>query len=228
MATFIALLCQDAKVPKLADPSVRIALLEAAARQIATGGSGSLTLRRLTDEVGTSTMAVYTHFGGMQNLRQEVRREGFARLKAHLDSVAPTRDPLADLALLGWAYYDNALENPHLYRVMFMDHHDPADDTVGLDTFDQLVAAVARCIEAGRFGAAEPFDLAVQLWAGLHGLVTLQLSGLLAADLAVEMLTESWRHLFLGFGADRRAAGRALARARRHAPHAVRALGSSG
>jgi AcrR family transcriptional regulator len=213
-------------MPKIADPSVRDALLETAARQIATGGSGSLTLRRLVDEVGTSTMAVYTHFGGMQNLRQEVRREGFRRLKAHLDSVGVSKDPLADLALLGWAYYDNALENPHLYRVMFLDHHEPSDDVVGLDTFDQLVAGVARCVSAGRFSAAEPFDLAVQLWAAVHGLVTLELSGLVAPDLAVEMLRTTWRSLFLGFGADARAVGRSLARARREVPRAARALGS--
>lgn len=227
MGTFIAALCNDGKVPKVADPSVRSALLEAAARQIAHGGSASLTLRRLVDEVGTSTMAVYTHFGGMQNLRQEVRREGFRRLKEHLDSVVSSRDPLADLALLGWAYYDNALENPNLYRVMFLDHHEPAEEVVGLDTFDQLVVAVARCIEAGRFAHAEPFDLALQLWAAVHGLVTLELSGLLAPELAVEMVTTTWRSLFLGFGAETRAVGRSLARVRREGPRAARALGSA-
>ncbi len=172
-------------------------------------------------------MAVYTHFGGMQNLRQEIRREGFARLKEHLDAVRPSRDPLADLVRLGWAYYDNALENPHLYRVMFLDHHEPADDVVGIDTFEHLVTAVARCIEAGRFGPAQPFDLSVQLWAALHGLVSLQLSGLVAPDLAVEMLTSTWRTLFLGFGADARVVGRALGRSRR-GTGAVRALGSGG
>lgn len=214
---------------KTADPSVRTALLETAAELIATEGSGGLTLRRLVDEVGTSTMAVYTHFGGMQNLRQAVRREGFARLKEHLDSVRPSRDPVADLARAGWEYYDNAVENPHLYRVMFLDHHEPSDDVVGLDTFDQLVALVARCIEAGRFGPAEPFDLALQLWSALHGLVSLQLSGLLAPTLAVEMVSASWRSLFLGFGAESRAVERSLSRVRREgAPRAARALGSGG
>ena len=213
-------------VPKTADPDVREALLEAAARQIATGGSGSLTLRRLVDEVGPSTMAVYTHFGGMQNLRQEVRREGFARLRTHLESGPLTKDPLADLVAGGWAYYDNALENPHMYRVMFLDHHEPSDDVVGLDTFELLVTLVTRCIEAGKFDPAEPFNLAVQLWSTLHGLVSLELSGLLAEPLAIEMVTSTWRSLFLGFGAEPRAVGRALARARRDVPPAARALGS--
>lgn len=217
-------------MPKLADPAVRTALLEAAARQIATGGSGSLTLRRLTEEVGTSTMGVYTHFGGMQNLRQEIRREGFTRLRDHLDAVVPSRDPLADVARLGWAYYDNALENRHLYRVMFLDHHEPADDVVGLDTFDTLVAVVARCIEDGRFAAAEPFDVALQLWTAVHGLVTLELSGLIAPELAVEMLMTTWRTLFLGFGAEPKALARSLAKGRRATaqPRARRELGLGG
>ena len=120
--------------PKTADPAVRTALLEGAARLIATEGSAGLTLRRLADDVGTSTMAVYTHFGGMQNLRQEVRREGFARLRAHLEAVHPTGDPVADLGRLGWAYHDNALENPNLYRAMFMDHPEPAGPTASGST----------------------------------------------------------------------------------------------
>lgn len=215
-------------MPKIADPSVRTALLETAAALIATEGSAGLTLRRLTDQVGTSTMAVYTHFGGMQNLRQEIRREGFARLRDHLDAVAQGPDPLADLARLGWAYYDNAVENPNLYRVMFMDHHEPADDVVGLDTFDHLVTAVARCGQSGRFAAGEPFDLALQLWSLAHGLVTLQLSGLIAPPLAVEMLTAGWRNLFLAFGAEPGAVSRASPKPPRRRLRATRALGSGG
>ena len=213
-------------MPKTADPSVRTALLEVAAELIATEGAGGLTLRRLTDSVGTSTMAVYTHFGGMQNLRQEIRREGFARLRDHLDAVAPSPDPLADVARLGWAYYDNAGENPNLYRVMFMDHHEPADDVVGLDTFDHLASAVARCVQDGRFAAGEPFDLALQLWSLAHGLVTLQLSGLIAPALAVEMLTAGWRNLFLAFGAEPKGVARAFPKARPAPPRAPRVLGS--
>lgn len=212
-------------MPRTADPSVRTALLETAAELIATEGSAGLTLRRLTEQVGTSTMAVYTHFGGMQNLRQEIRREGFARLRDHLEAVAPGSDPLAHLVRLGWAYYDNAVENPHLYRVMFLDHHAPAEELIGLDTFGHVVAAATRCVEALQVAPAEPFDLAVQVWSAVHGLVSLQLAGLLAAPLAVEMFNCTLRSLLVGFGADSRAVGRAVARARRKSPPAARVLG---
>jgi AcrR family transcriptional regulator len=215
-------LCQNLKVsPRTADPAVRTALLENAARLTATEGAAGLTLRRLAEETGTSTMAVYTHFGGMQNLRQEVRREGFARLRAHLELVEPTGDPVADLARLGREYHDNARENPHLYRAMFMEapHTDPAqpdgDDEIGLDTFDLLVAAVRRCTQAERFSPGDPVANALQLWSAAHGVMALLLSGLLEAELALATLQSTWRNLFLAFGDDRARLDRSLTKTRR-------------
>ena len=71
-------------MPKTADPTVRVRLIEAAARILAEEGPGALTLRRVAAEVGTSTMAVYTHFGGMTELRRAVREQGFrAPRRAH-------------------------------------------------------------------------------------------------------------------------------------------------
>src|SRR5881392_2064946 len=91
-----------------ADNGMRPALIEAAARLIATEGVAGLKLRRVAEEAGTSTMAIYTHFGGMPELRRAVRREGFARLTASVVAVAHTDDPLADLARICRAYYENA------------------------------------------------------------------------------------------------------------------------
>ena len=202
--------------PKTADPAVRTALLETAARMLATDGAAGLTLRRLADEVGTSTMAIYTHFGGMQNLRQEVRREGFDRLRAHLAAVEPSSDPLADLVRLGWAYHDNALENPNLYRALFMDPA-PADHGVGMDTFEQLVSGVRRCLEAGRFSPADPHTVALQLWSAAHGVIALQLCGLLDGPVAEATIAGTWRSLCLAFGDDPAATSRSMGRARRAA-----------
>src|SRR3954468_5048474 len=101
--------------PKPADPRVRSALIESAAQLLAD--HQPLTIRRLAADVGTSTMAVYTHFGSMDDLRRGGCREGFARLAAHLAAVTPTSDPVADLGALGWAYCVNGLTNPNLYRV---------------------------------------------------------------------------------------------------------------
>src|SRR5256885_9443144 len=99
--------------------SPRERLLEAAIRVLAADGPDALQARRLAAEVGMSTMAVYTHFGGMGGLITEIVREGFVRFGRRMEAVPRGDDPAADLLALGLAYRDHALENPRLYRLMF-------------------------------------------------------------------------------------------------------------
>src|SRR5438876_4345633 len=111
--------------PKQADPGVRVALMEAGARLVAQEGIEALTIRRLAAEVGASTMAIYTHFGGMEELRAEMQKEAFSRLNARVRSVQPTSDPVADACAMGWVYCMFALADPPFYRIMFM--QEPVD-----------------------------------------------------------------------------------------------------
>jgi AcrR family transcriptional regulator len=183
--------------PKSADPKVRMALVETAADLIASDGPSQLSLRKLAKAVGTSTMAVYTHFGGMDELRREVRAEGFNRLREHLSAVPRTDDPLADMGQLGAAYYVNAVTNPNLYRAMFMEGPvDEADADVGADTFMQLVDTIQRCIDAGRFEDRGAYAMGQQVWALSHGVVTLQLAHLLEAQQAQDALRDAANALF--------------------------------
>lgn len=211
---------------RAADPAVRDALIEAAARILATEGPSRLTLRHLAAEVGTSTMAIYTHFGGMDRLRLEVCAEGFRRLAAHLGGVEHTDDPVADLLALGLAYTTNARENPHLYRAMFLDPlpvsapldvgtammsevgsaTEPVDAPASeyfaesLATLEVLVEAIARCVAAGRFTDGDPRRMAGELWALTHGLVALELGGMLDATQGSALLESGARHLVVAFG----------------------------
>jgi AcrR family transcriptional regulator len=208
-------LCNDVNVPKVADPAVRTALLEAAARVIAEDGPKGLTLRRLATEVGTSTMAVYTHFGSMTEVRREVRREGFARLGTNLTAVERTGDPVADYFVLGWAYYRTGTEEPNLYRAMFLDGPVDAEDAgMGLETFQQCIDNAQRCLDGGRFTSGDALGIATQLWALLHGVVSLQLAHLLDPDAAITCLADGAHQLFRSYGDDPRALGRSFARGR--------------
>jgi AcrR family transcriptional regulator len=196
---------------------VQSALIDAAARLIATEGPSALTLRRVAEEVGTSTMAIYTHFGGMPELRGAVRREGFARLASGLADVEQSDDPVADLVMLGRAYYDNAVENAHLYRTMFMEQPlDAGDAALGWkETFESLVAGVDRCIAAGRFAPADPAALATELWALEHGIVSFQLAHTLSPQQALATLQSTGLRLFESYGDDRDSAERSFDRVRR-------------
>jgi AcrR family transcriptional regulator len=199
--------------PRPPQPEIRTRLIDAAAHLLAEG-PGALTTRRLASEVGTSTMAVYTYFRGMDELRFAVRQEGFDRLAGHLEAVMLTDDAVADIAALGGAYFFNALANPHLYRVMFMEHEVDDHEEVGEATFESLVAAVERAIQSGRFDKADAYALATQLWAMSHGIVTLNLAHLLTLEEAVECVTDMGRNLFVGFGDDPARAARSIEEAK--------------
>ena len=168
-------------MPRAADPAVRAALVERAAELLAR--REPVTLRGLVEEIGTSTMAVYTHFGGMAGLWRAVRQEGFTRLNAQLATVAATSDPVRDLAALGAAYVANALANPHLSRAMFDAAAELQDPEAAAAGVGALVAAAERARAVGRFtDEADPEAVATRLWAAGHGLTMLVLTGVLPEE----------------------------------------------
>jgi AcrR family transcriptional regulator len=197
------------QVPRSASPAVRVALVEQAASMLAR--REPVTLRTLVGEVGASTMAVYTHFGGMQGLWRAVRQEGFTRLGERLSHVRLTEDPVRDLAALGSAYAGNALEHPHLYRVMFDAVVELDDPAAAARTFAVLPQCVARAQQAGRFdGAREPGAVATRLWASGHGLVTLVLTGVLPRDALAEHGPELVAAVCIAVGDDPEACRRSV------------------
>ena len=197
-----------------ADPRVRQALLERAAHLLAE--RQPVTLRGLAADVGTSTMAIYTHFGSMDDLLREVRREGFSRLAAHLADVPVTKDPVGDLVALGWAYCLNAVANPDMYRVMFLDTSaDMEEAAFGAATFLPVLTNVERCIADGRLTTPSAWDASVEMWALTHGMVTLALGGMLSVDELLEHLHSAIRACLIGYGDDPSKADRSLRNVRR-------------
>ena len=164
---YVTLLCYGRDMsPRPYDAGLREAVLQAAARVLAEEGHSALTTRRVAGDVGVSTTSVYTYFGSMEELRREVRRDGFAKLDTLVDRLAAAADPVADLAAVAEVYFSFGIAEPHVYRAMFLDRPVP-DDSSGKEVFERLVAQVARCVEAGRFRAAEPKFVpvwAAQLW----------------------------------------------------------------
>jgi AcrR family transcriptional regulator len=178
------------------DTDVRRRLIEVAADILSEDGPAALSARRLARDAGTSTMAVYTHFGGMPALVRAVVAEGFARLYARVAEVEQTDDPLMDLIASSAAYRAHALADPHLFSVMFGSASlgqyrlTTEELEVGLAAFDQLAAIVARVMDAGAIRAGDPRAVAGQFWAALHGYVMIEISGLshVVEDPEVEIL----------------------------------------
>lgn len=166
--------------PKLHDEALRIRLLDTAGELLSSEGPGALSLRRLAAAAGTSTSAVYALFGGKPGLLRALYVEAFSRFGAHLDTVAPSDDPLADLLALGRAYRASAKADPHFYAAMFTlpepdFERTPQDRAHAEATFTPLIDAVRRAIAAGLLRDEDPSLIATALWANVHGLVSLEL-----------------------------------------------------
>jgi AcrR family transcriptional regulator len=156
-------------------------LVDEAGRLLAEGGSAGLSLRRLAEAAGTSTMTVYTRFGSKQGLLGAMHREGFRRLGAALAEAAQEADPGAALVACGHAYRRAALAGAPLYGLMFgppVDGLDPSpeDEAAAAATYLPLVEAVRRCCDAGIL-RGDPAHIARHLWTVSHGAVSLELAG---------------------------------------------------
>jgi AcrR family transcriptional regulator len=181
--------------------NVRAELLHAAVAILNEDGPDALQTRKIAAAAGTSTMAVYTHFGGMPALIAAVADEGLRQFDVALTMPA-TSDPVADLMATGIAYRRYAIERPHMYRLMFGSTsahgiNAPAHDLMTLTvaeindhypSFAHVVRGVHRCMAAGRIVAGSPADdasvvaVAAQFWSSIHGFVMLELAGFYGAQ----------------------------------------------
>jgi AcrR family transcriptional regulator len=210
---------------------VRTQLIDGGIRLLERDGLQSLSVRNLAAEVGTSTMAVYTHFGGMNGVIDAVASEAFSRFTQALTEAEQTNDPVADFFVMGSAYRAFALTNPQRYQLIF-GATSPAsvagyrtdvtsiggatDRTEWAASFDALRNVVRRMVEAGRIRDDGELNIAGRLWSLSHGTVMLELAGFFGheghglthvlAPLAVDTL--------VGMGDDRERTERSLAMAR--------------
>lgn len=198
-------------------------LIDAGIRLLEQDGPEALNARKLAAQVGASTMAVYTHFGGMAGFYEAIMREEFVRFSRRLHQVPRTDDPVADLLALGLAYRDYALAHPQCYRLMFgitapgtgpMIGHDLTTEgtpTVLAEvnaTFEQLVEMVRRSMTAGRIRQDNPLTVAGQVWGMVHGYVLLEIAGVFGHDGrgVFQVLAPHAINLLVGLGDERQAA----------------------
>jgi AcrR family transcriptional regulator len=142
------------------------------------------TLRGLARRVGIAATSVYLHFPDVDHVLAAVVERGFDQLTvATTTAAADINDPLQELRTRCRTYCRYGLGHPNLYRVMFQADlptatitPDPTT-TPGRRSFENLVAAVTRCLDSG---AAPPNDdpvrLATLIWTAEHGIVLARIS----------------------------------------------------
>lgn len=171
---------------------LRQVIMDAARRIFIAEGYDQVSMRRIADAIEYSPTAIYVHFKDKATLFAEIMRQDFDRLAGRFGKVATIADPIERIRALGLEYIRFGIENPQHYRLMFMTPtvvNDPAlashaekrlkdrgDPTH--DAYASLRGAVEDGLAAGRFrpGLADAELLSQTLWAGVHGVVSLEIA----------------------------------------------------
>ncbi|SIS21748.1 TetR/AcrR family transcriptional regulator [Williamsia sterculiae] len=199
--------------PRALDPSVPAALTHAAMEILAGEGRGALSARRLAREAKTSTTAVYTYFGSMDDVHRQVRKYAIGELLSEFDSEPVTDDPVTDLARVAAIHVRHGCAHPAMYRVMFVDQPPDTVDDPGAEVFARFTELIERCIEEGRFQPDEPHHphmWAGELWAMAHGVVVSALAGLFSSEHAMVLHQDMLFRHCVGLGDDRARARRSV------------------
>ncbi|MBG6136882.1 TetR/AcrR family transcriptional regulator [Longispora fulva] len=172
---------------------LRDQFIDAAFRVAAEHGPAGLTVRRVAEAAGASTMGVYSGFGGRTGMLGALYARAFELLSAAMAAAARTGDALADVCALADAYRDFAVDSPSRYAFMFersVVDFDPGPQlrARALDsTFGQLRAAVAAAVPPDRVERT-----AYLVWAAMHGMVGIELTHRDRTALPDWSIAEDW------------------------------------
>lgn len=160
--------------------NLRAKLIDTAIDIIREEGVEAVTLRALAARIGVSHAAPYRHFASKRALLAAIATEGFRQMlesqREWLDRSA--RDPLSQVRATGIAYIDFAQKHPEHFRIMFGREVGPRSkfpelQAASTPTFMSVVDGVRRCQAEGILRTDSATNIAMMLWAAVHGLTIL-------------------------------------------------------
>ena len=159
----------------------RAEILEAAERIFLAEGYHGATIRKIADEVGVSSTALYMHFSDKDHILLEICDGAIKRLLTYNEEVASLAiDPVSRVRLMAEGYVRFALTNPNAYQLVFCssmnaiaEDKQAATMALGERCFDRFLGVVREIAAAGRLRTGTPESAAQVMWAACHGVVSL-------------------------------------------------------
>lgn len=142
----------------------------------------TVSMRKIAAKVGYSVGTLYLYYKDKDELFLAVQGAAFQRAFTYIQQLPETDDPLVRLRGLGENYVRFGMNNPDLYRLMFMMERPmqalPEDRgwSSGILLHNLLTDLVKECVAAGRMRSSDPDRLSFALWSFVHGMVSLRIS----------------------------------------------------
>ena len=176
-------------MPQQRNQSTREKLL-AVALELMEGSDGvdGVTMRAVAAAAGVTTMATYKHFQNRDALLRAATAAEYPRIAGYFARANARTEVPGMHGMLGYLNY--ALDHPQIFRYMFSYHradafvfpHDLKESKS--PTFNILLGVVSELMERQVLRSDDVAETALSIWAHAHGLITLYLSGRIAAPRA--------------------------------------------
>ena len=143
-------------------------MVEAALRVVRAKGIGCMTAKTIADELGISTRPIFTCFGSMNEVRQEVYAAAVRVYDSYTSAGLKEKIPFLGV---GKSYIRFAREEPELYRLLFLTR---IPKYSAIESMQHLQSLVRPALMNIYHITAEEADLYFRdLWFVAHSLSTL-------------------------------------------------------
>jgi AcrR family transcriptional regulator len=152
------------------------------------GGVDGVTMRAVATAAGVTTMATYKHFKNRDALLRAATAAEYPRIAGYFARANARKGVPGMRGMLGYLNY--ALDHPQIFRYMFSSQradafafpHDLKESKS--PTFNILLGVVSELMERRVLRPDDVAETALSIWAHAHGLISLYLSGRIAAPRA--------------------------------------------
>nr|ACH58979.1 tetR family transcriptional regulator [uncultured bacterium BLR1] len=177
-------------------------LLKTAEAAFATHGVDGVSMRQLAQQLGCSATTPYRYFKNKDEILAAVTAAALNRFSATLEKAFAAKGSSAEKAVaVRKAYIRFAFKNPKAYRLMFDAPHpsllDYADLSEASSRADRIMAAPLALLAQEGIVKGDSRLLGRVFWSAIHGAVSLQLAGKLAAKPTFEAVLEQTLQLIM-------------------------------
>ena len=156
----------------------RAEILEAAERIFIAEGYEGATIRRIADEVGVSSTALYMHFPDKGAILLEICEQTIkVLLERNREIAGKPIDAVVRLKMMLEAYMLWGMDHPNPYQLVYSVPRPPVTTgpaaDLGAECYDVFAGVVREIAAAGRLRAGSADSAAQALWMSCHGVVAL-------------------------------------------------------
>ncbi|WP_332763765.1 TetR/AcrR family transcriptional regulator [Phenylobacterium sp.] len=196
---------RSARKPKGDGHLRRAEILEAAERIFVAEGYEGATIRKIADEVGVSSTALYMHFPDKGCILLEICERTIGQLLERNSIIAAKPvDAATRVKLMLESYMRWGFEHPNAYELVFSSArqisgvwHEGTADT-GARCYEIFSGVVREIAAEGRLRTGTADSAAQALWASCHGVVTLMVTrpnfGWASTDEIIEVTLDGLMH----------------------------------